>query len=82
MTKKVKHLPCLYPDFGKRLTQAREEKLLAQSEAAYLLGVLPNTLRGWEKGRYAPDTLNLEELAIFYETTMDWLWRGVKSEDS
>lgn len=50
-----------------RLRTARTSKNLKQQEVADILGIKPNTLSNWEKGRTEPDIDTFVKLCDIYE---------------
>lgn len=50
-----------------RLRSARIDKNMKQQEVANILGIKPNTLSNWEKGRTEPDIDTFVKLCDIYE---------------
>ena len=50
-----------------RLRTARTDKNMKQQEVADILGIKPNTLSNWEKGRTEPDIDTFVKLCSIYE---------------
>ena len=50
-----------------RLRSARTDKNMKQQEVADILGIKPNTLSNWEKGRTEPDIDTFVKLCDIYE---------------
>jgi len=50
-----------------RLRAARTDKNMTQQDVADLLGIKPNTLSNWEKGRTEPDIDTFVKLCDIYE---------------
>lgn len=50
-----------------RLRNARTDKNMKQQEVADILGIKPNTLSNWEKGRTEPDIDTFVKLCDIYE---------------
>lgn len=59
-----------------RITQRREEQGLNMSELARRLGVTPQSVQQWEKGRNSPRGKRLEALAQILNCTKEWLMFG------
>lgn len=53
------------------LAAARVNKGIKQGEAAKKIGVMPQTLRNWEKGKTYPNPKQLEKLCELYGVTWD-----------
>lgn len=51
------------------LAAARVNSGIKQSEAAKKIGVMPQTLRNWEKGKTFPKPAQLEKLCKLYGVT-------------
>lgn len=60
-------------EFGNRLRQAREKKLLSQAELAEKTGFQPSAISHFESGRRAPSFDNLRKLADALSVTIDFL---------
>ena len=56
-------------DMKLSLKTAREIKGYTQNEAANLIGVSPDTLRNYEKGKSYPDIPTLKRIEIVYGVT-------------
>lgn len=65
--------------FGTRLKQARNKKMLTQSQVAQLIGIDYTTLSKYENDRSQPDNETVQELASLYDITIDWLFTGSSS---
>lgn len=50
-----------------RLRAARTDKVMTQQEVADILGIKPNTLSNWEKGRTEPDIDTFVKLCDIYD---------------
>lgn len=53
------------------LAAARVNKGIKQGEAAKLIGVMPQTLRNWEKGKTFPNPAQLDKMCKLYEVAFD-----------
>lgn len=62
--------------FGERLKQLRNEKKLTQEELAQQLGYQRSTLANWEIDRADPDSEALKKVALFFNSTVDYLLFG------
>jgi len=62
--------------FGARLRQARNKKMLTQSQVAQLIGIDYTTISKYENDRSQPDNETVQELASLYDITIDWLFTG------
>ncbi len=51
----------------------REKAGLSISEVADVIGVHPNTVKGWEKGEFEPTSRNIVQLATMYGCSADYL---------
>ncbi|MFC4403283.1 helix-turn-helix domain-containing protein [Gracilibacillus xinjiangensis] len=58
---------------SKRLKNLRERKGMLQKQVADKLGIKANTLSGYENGTRSPDPKLLNDLADFYNVTVDYL---------
>lgn len=58
------------------LAAARVNKGLKQGDAAKALGVMPQTLRNWEKGKTFPKASQLAKLCDLYGVTTDHIFFG------
>lgn len=56
-----------------RLKLLRESRDLLQKEVADKLGIKANTLSGYENGTRSPDHKLLNDIADFYNVTVDYL---------
>ena len=59
--------------FADRLKELRSSANLTQEELSERLGVSRSTLASWETGRRIPDTMQVAEIARFFNTSMDFL---------
>lgn len=67
---------------GKRLTVARNNSGMTQSEVANRLHVSSQAVSFWERDENAPDLFKLPELADLYGVTTDWLLRGETPDET
>jgi len=65
--------------FAKRLKEMREEKGLTITELGLKIGIAPNTVGRWEKGREA-EYKNLIKLCLFFGCSADYLL-GIKDNE-
>lgn len=56
------------------LAAARVNKGIKQGEAAKLIGVMPQTLRNWEKGKTSPNLAQLKKVCELYGITPDHIF--------
>lgn len=56
-----------------RLKELRKEKNCTQRHLAEVLGLTPNSICEWEKGRSEPSAETLVEIAKFFNTSTDYL---------
>ncbi len=59
--------------FGQRLTFLRREKGFSQAELAYRLNVGQSTIAMYERDKRSPDHKMLEQLASFFNVSVDYL---------
>ncbi len=62
-----------------RIKELRLEKDLKQAELAKILKVAQNTLSTWENGKYEPDLQAINQLASFFNVSVDYLLGRVDS---
>ena len=67
-------------DFSMRLTAARKEKKMTQSEVAEILNVSFQAVSLWERGETTPEIEKLTEIADLYGVSIDWLLRGKEEQ--
>ena len=60
-------------EFSVRLKELRVEKGLTQRDIAYEVGLTPNSICEWEKGRSEPSSDALKKLAKIFECSIDFL---------
>lgn len=58
------------------LAAARVNAGLKQGEAAEKIGVMPQTLRNWEKGKTAPKIAQVNKMCTLYGIPSDVLFFG------
>ena len=56
------------------LAAARVNKGIKQQDAAKAIGVMPQTLRNWEKGKTTPNFAQTQKLCELYEVPADLLF--------
>lgn len=63
-------------DFPRRLRQLREEKrpLRSMAVTSELIGLPPNALSKYERGKAKPTADKLAMIADYYHVSMDYLW--------
>lgn len=63
-------------EFSKRLRKLREEKrpLRSMTVTSELIGLQPNALSKYERGKSKPTAETLAMIADFYHVSMDYLW--------
>ena len=59
--------------FSQRLKELRVEKNLTQKELSLYLGLSPNSICEWEKGRCEPNAETLKKLSELFECSIDYL---------
>ncbi|MBQ7774773.1 MAG: helix-turn-helix domain-containing protein [Lachnospiraceae bacterium] len=62
--------------FGKRLSSARKQSGMTQSEVAERLEVSFQAVSLWERGETSPEITKLAEIAALFHVTTDWLLTG------
>jgi transcriptional regulator with XRE-family HTH domain len=58
---------------GNRITKELESVGLSVEKVADVIGVHPNTIRGWERGDYEPNGRNLVQLSTLFGCTPEYL---------
>jgi transcriptional regulator with XRE-family HTH domain len=58
---------------GQIISQLRQEKKLSQKELSKILKLSPSTIGMYEQGRREPDIKTLNNLANYFNTTVDYL---------
>lgn len=56
------------------IAAARVNKGIKQVDAAKAIGVMPQTLRNWEKGKTNPTFAQTQKLCELYEVTPDMIF--------
>lgn len=59
--------------FASRLKELRTEKGFTQRELAKIIGLSPNSICEWEKGRCEPSIESLKALSLLFECSIDHL---------
>lgn len=57
---------------GTKLKQLRKSRGLTQDDIAFKFDLSRGSISNWEKGRRKPNIKQLEELANFYNVTLDY----------
>ena len=65
---------------GEFLKELRKQKNLTQQEAADALFVSQKTISRWETGEGIPDISIIQDVAKFYDVTVDEILEGTKKE--
>lgn len=60
-------------DLSEKIMILRKEKGYMQTEVAEELGIAPNTLSGYEKGKRKPNSDMVKKMAEFYGVSIDYL---------
>lgn len=66
-------MPCAPTPLGTRLRAARDAVGLSRHKVAVAVGVVPATIRGWERGEAEPRAGHLQPLARILETTVCYI---------
>lgn len=53
------------------LKAARINNNLSQKQAAKLMNINPSTLSAWENGKHYPSAIQLRQLCVIYNVSMD-----------
>lgn len=69
-------------EFHERLRAVRDKRGFKQNEAAQKVGIANNTLSSYEKGDRQPDYNTLIKLADLYETSVEYLLRGIETHSN
>lgn len=59
--------------FQTRLSELRKQKNLSQKELANILKTNNSSVCDWERGRTQPDMETIVNIALFFETSADYL---------
>ncbi len=68
--------------FQTRLIELRKQKNLSQKELAIILQTNNSSICDWERGRTQPDIETIVKIAIYFETSTDYLLGLVDEADS
>lgn len=66
--------------FTERLKELRKKNKLTQKELAKSLGISRDVYANWENGRAKPDFLQLSNIAIYFNTSIDYLVGKIDKE--
>lgn len=66
-------MPCTPSPLGTRLRAARDRSGLSRHKVAVAVGVVPTTIRGWERGEAEPRAGQLQPLAQALGTTVCYI---------
>lgn len=64
---------CNYQEIGAYIAACRKRIGLTQAELGERLGVTAQSVSGWERGSFLPDTGILQDLALILDTSVDEL---------
>lgn len=70
------------PTFPERLKQLRKKNQLTQQKLAEALGVNRVNITRWEKGNTEPNIVQLTDIAIYFNTSIDYLTGKIDKEYS
>lgn len=68
-------------EINERIRMLRKEKGLNQSELAKEINCSLRSISGIEKGEYKPTYTQLKEISDYFGVSIDWLVKGVESEN-
>jgi transcriptional regulator with XRE-family HTH domain len=68
-------------EINERIKMLRKEKGLSQSELAKEINCSLRSVSGIEKGEYKPTYIQLKEISDYFGVSIDWLVKGVESEN-
>lgn len=68
--------------FTERLKELRQKNSLTQKELADVLGVSQGSYANWENGKRKPDYLQISDIAIYFNTSIDYLTGKIDKEYS
>lgn len=68
-------------EINERIRMLRKEKGLNQSELAKEINCSLRSISGIEKGEYKPTYIQLKEISDYFGVSIDWLVKGVESEN-
>ncbi|MBY5034514.1 helix-turn-helix transcriptional regulator [Streptococcus gallolyticus] len=66
--------------FTERLKELRQKNNLTQKELADILGVSQGSYANWENGKRKPDYLQISDIAIYFNTSIDYLTGKIDKE--
>lgn len=68
-------------EIHERIRMLRKEKGINQSELAKEINCSLRSVSGIEKGEYKPTYIQLKEISDYFGVSIDWLVKGVESEN-
>lgn len=68
--------------FTERLKKLRQKNNLTQKELANILGVSQGSYANWENGKREPNLNRLRDIAIYFNTSIDYLTGKIDKEYS
>lgn len=63
---------------GKRIKELRKAKKVTQERAAYDIGISIDGYRNIEQGKNGASIITLMEMAVYFDTTIDYIVTGRK----
>ena len=66
---------------GEKLKQLRKARNLKQDDIALLFGISRGSVSNWEKNRRKPNIHQLEELAKYYNISLDYFAEETKKDE-
>lgn len=63
---------------GEKIISLRKARGMSQEDLAVTLNVSRQAVSKWETGEATPDTDKIIALAVYFETTTDWLLRNIE----
>ncbi len=66
---------------GKRIRQFRERRQITQSELAEELSVTRQAVSNWERDKTLPDVYTLQQMAAYFDVTLDEIVEGTKEPE-
>ena len=63
---------------GKRIKELRKAKKVTQEGAAYDIGISTDGYRNIEQGKNGASIITLMEMAVYFDTTIDYIVTGRK----
>lgn len=70
---------CRYVDIADRIQRLRKSRGISQEELADRLGVSRQAVSKWESRQSTPDIEKILLLSNFFETTTDYLLKGIEA---